>query len=122
MYCIISFSEHKYLLVIYDTWTSDNNITCEMSTLIAERLFVYVAYHLLYSERTSSFLLTSFGDVIKLLPAPYVFRCWPKVVSKNELVPVTRKMYAHRVTIVVVRSRLESIHDLNATVWSVILL
>ncbi len=27
-----------YLLVRYDTGTSDNNITCEMSTLIADRL------------------------------------------------------------------------------------
>ena len=29
--------------------------------------------------------MTSFGEVIKLLPASYVFRSWPKVVRKNEL-------------------------------------
>jgi hypothetical protein len=33
-----AFSEYMCLLVRYDTGTSDNNITCEMSTLIAERL------------------------------------------------------------------------------------
>jgi hypothetical protein len=39
-----------YLLVRYDTGTSDNNITCEMSTLIAERL----NYYIIVNARTSS--------------------------------------------------------------------
>ncbi len=35
MYYIVPFSD---LLVSYDIGTPDNDITCEMSTLIAERL------------------------------------------------------------------------------------
>ncbi len=33
----------------------------------------------------SSFLFTSFGEVTKLLPAPYVFMISPRVVGKNDL-------------------------------------
>ena len=42
--------------------------------------------HIVPFTLTSSFLLTSFGEVIKLLPASYVFRSWPKAVRKNELI------------------------------------
>ena len=36
-------------------------------------------------DMTSSFLFTSFGEVTKLLPAPYVFMISPRVVGKNDL-------------------------------------
>ncbi len=36
-------------------------------------------------ERLSSFLLTSFGEVTKLLPTSYVLMISPRVVGKNDL-------------------------------------
>jgi hypothetical protein len=34
-------------------------------------------------------LFTSFGEVTKLLPAPYVFMISPRVVGKNDLAGVS---------------------------------
>ncbi len=68
MYCIISFSEYMYLLVRYDTGASDNNITCEMSTLIAERLNVWASrrVYLNYAVPTYIFIKPPAISYIKI--------------------------------------------------------